>query len=151
MCVLDGSVCVLCYLLWGFIGCLCGFSKCEFGFKVVLCRLVDCSAPYQQCRQHTVCVCLCTRLISDAVTCHVCVITEDLHGQKSRERSDWPWENKINTHTFYFLYALHHHIYINTCIMFFILASLSLSHTHTHSTWMWNEMEFEGYKQCIQV
>ncbi|XP_051276905.1 protein diaphanous homolog 1 [Dicentrarchus labrax] len=41
------------------MGCLCGFSKCEFEFKVVLCR--------------------------DAVTCRVCVIAEDLHGQKSRE------------------------------------------------------------------
>lgn len=52
----GSSVCVLCYLLWGFIGSLCGFSKCEFEFKVVLCRCVECSAPYQQCRQRTVCV-----------------------------------------------------------------------------------------------
>lgn len=70
------------------MGCLCGFSKCEFEFKVVLYQCVDCSAPYQQCRQHTPCVCV--SLISDAVTCHVCVIAKDLHGQKSTERSEWP-------------------------------------------------------------
>ena len=100
VCVWGGSVRVLCYLLWGFMGCLCGFSKYEFEFKVVLCLCVDCSAPYQQCRQHTSCVCVCMYvcLISDAVTCRVCVITEDLHGQKSRERSEWPWENNIGTH-----------------------------------------------------
>lgn len=37
---------------------MCSFSKCELEFKVVLCRGVDCSAPYQQCRQHTQCVCV---------------------------------------------------------------------------------------------
>lgn len=45
--------------------------------------------PYQQCSQHPP-VRVCGGLIRDAVTCLVCVIAEDLHGQKSRERSDQP-------------------------------------------------------------
>lgn len=80
------TVCVLCYLLWGFMGCLCGFSKCEFEFKVVLCRCVDCSAPYQQCRQHTLCVCVCG-CVSHQWCCYVpCV--------RHRWRPSWPEEHR---------------------------------------------------------
>lgn len=83
----GGVIYVLCDFLRGFMGCLCGFSKCEFKFKVLACRLCPLSAM-----QAAYCVCVCAPvcLISEAVTCLVCVIAEDLHGQKSIERSEWP-------------------------------------------------------------
>lgn len=52
--------------------------------------------PYQHYSPHPP-VRVCRGLIRDAVTCLVCVIAEDLHGQKSRERSHRPWENNIST------------------------------------------------------
>lgn len=141
MCACTGGLCVLCYLLWGFIGCLCSFSKCEFKFKVVLCRCFNCSTPYQQCGQRTrtsVCVCVC--LISDAVMCHVCVIVEDLHGQKSTEGVTLALrEHHQHTHTLaqlhkksYWphytpLYGPQHHTCIHISSKFFAFTSSVLS------------------------
>ena len=160
MCV-GGSVCVLCYLLWGFMGCLCGFSKYEFEFKVVLCLCVDCSAPYQQCRQHTSCVCVCVCLcmcVSSVMPLHaVCASSLKTFMARRAERGQNGPERTTLAHTDPLCPTLClptsvpptlSQIHTISMLLFLILF---FTHTHAHTTWMVSDMDCEGNKQCIQL
>lgn len=142
------GLCVLCYLLWGFIGCLCGFSKCEFEFKVMLCRWVDCSVPYQQCERHTLCECMCVSSVMllramCASLLKTFMARRAERGQIGPERttlhtlthphkqSHWPRHVSLS--------ALQHHICINASSMFrfFTFSFLPLSPTQMQNFGGW--------------
>lgn len=85
-----------------------------------------------------VCVSVCVCLISNGITCRECVIAEDLHGQKSRGRSEWPREGRAGTYRP--TVSIPYHIFPLQTLPFTLFCCISpdpslLSHTSTHTVW----------------
>lgn len=127
---------------------------------------------------YSVRVCVC---VSSVMPLHaVCASSlKDLHGQKSRERSEWPWEKNTGTHmhthgpTFskaqtllhtpfelcltpfvspcYHMYAHSHTQLIHSLFVLFFPFSFSFTSNHSPNPWTAGKMECEGNKQRIQV